>query len=256
MSHIHFYKEGKGPAVILIHGFCESGEMWRDYSSSISSTHTCYSIDLPGFGLSPLSQKQITIEEIAIELSDWMSDQKIESPILIGHSLGGYVALALLEFLGSEIKGIGLFNSTSFGDSIEKKAMRDRAFGFIEKFGVGKFVDSFVPQLFPSPRRVELEQDIIKAVKDAHRSSLQGLLAYTYAMRERRDRSLLLRDFEGKKLMICGTEDSSIPIEDSRKQEAFVTDYHEIKDMGHMGMIEKKENCLEILLKFLSDDTD
>jgi len=251
MSEIHFYQEGDGQPLILIHGFCETGEMWRGFSASLGSSNSVYAIDLPGFGMSPLDSDRITLEEVAVQIEEWMHDQDIKNPIIIGHSLGGYVALSLLELLGNHIKGIGLFNSTSFADPEKKKAMRNKALSFIEKKGVAKFVDSFVPQLFPENRRKELAKQIQVAVKDAHRSSLNGLLAYTQAMRDRPDRSSILAHFQGKKLMIAGTKDSAVPIEDSRKQKELFTHYHELEGMGHMGMIEEKEKTLNLLQSFL-----
>ncbi len=253
MSNIHFYHEGEGQPVLLIHGFCETSEMWREFSSALSSDNSVFSIDLPGFGLSPIESDHTTLEEVAVQVEEWMHDHKIQSPIVIGHSLGGYVALALLELLGNELKGVGLFNSTSFADSEEKKAMRNRALIFIEKNGVTKFVDSFVPQLFPENRRAELAKEIESAVKDAHRSSLNGLLAFTKAMRDRPDRSSVLNHFHGKKMMIVGTKDTAVSLEDSRKQEGLFTHYHEIEGMGHMGMIEEKERTLTFVKKFVAD---
>ncbi len=253
MDSIFFKEEGEGHPLVLIHGFCENHKMWDSISRELSNEFRVLSPDLPGFGKSPLDQRNISLEEVAVALESWMDENSTKNPVIIGHSLGGYVALALLELMGSEIQGIGLFNSTSYADSIEKKSMRDRAYTFIEKNGVQKFVDSFVPQLFPEPKRKELSNDILLAIEQAHSSSLEGLLAYTLAMKNRPDRSELLSHFSGNKLLIAGELDTAVSLDDSRRQSSLFTHYSEIENMGHMGMIEEKEKTLDLIRAFAKE---
>ncbi|MHA7130473.1 alpha/beta fold hydrolase [Algoriphagus namhaensis] len=251
MSRIHFFEKGEGQPLVLIHGFCETGEMWLPFAEKLSAEFRVICPDLPGFGQSPLNQENISLEELAVLLQEWMQAENIHNPLIIGHSLGGYVTLALLEWMGHGLKGIGLFNSTCFADDQPKKEMRDRALIFLKKHGAKKFVDSFVPQLFPENRRVELSTDIEIALVQAQESSLEGLLAFTRAMRDRKDRSAVLQNFTGPKLLIAGTQDSSVKIESSRAQSQFYTHYHEIEGMGHMGMIEEKKLTLSLIRDFV-----
>lgn len=250
MSEINFFEKGKGQPLVLIHGFCESGKMWGTFADSLSQDLRVICPDLPGFGDSPISRDQISLEEVAVMLEDWMESNRIENPIVIGHSLGGYVALALLELMGSRLKAIGLFHSTAFPDDADKKEMRNRTIAFLKKNGVEKFVTSFVPPLFPENRRDELSKEIEAAIEDAKRSSLNGLVAYSGAMRDRKDRAEVLRDFSGSKLLIAGTEDGAVKIESSRAQKAAYSQYIELQGVGHMGMVEEKEKTLEIIREY------
>ncbi|MFC3416284.1 alpha/beta fold hydrolase [Algoriphagus hitonicola] len=250
MSKIHFFTEGTGPAVILIHGYCEIGMMWSDFAKALSEDFQIFCPDLPGFGKSILPHGEISLEETAVVLEEWMEENAIENPIIIGHSLGGYVALALLELMGNKIKGIGLFHSTAFADDAEKKEMRNRAIQFLKKNGVEKFVTSFVPPLFSEAHREEFADAIDLAIEQARQSTLGGLIAFMAAMRDRKDRFEVLKNFQGPKLMIAGTEDGAVKIEASRQQKTAFTDYVELEGTGHMGMIEEKERTLEIVRGF------
>lgn len=234
----------------MIHGFCESGKMWEDFAEKLSDGFRVICPDLPGFGDSPISGDQISLEEVAVILEDWLDSNRIENPIVIGHSLGGYVTLALLELMGNRIKAIGLFHSTAFPDDADKKEMRNRTIAFLKKNGVEKFVTSFVPPLFPENRRAELSKEIEIAIEDAKRSSLNGLVAYSAAMRDRKDRLEVLRNFSGLKLLIAGTEDGAVKIESSRAQKDAFSNYAELEGVGHMGMVEEKQKTLEIVRKF------
>lgn len=247
---IHFFEKGSGQPLVLLHGFCESGKMWNYFAEKLSDNFRVVCPDLPGFGDSLISGQQITLEEVAVQLEEWMEENQIQNPIVIGHSLGGYVTLALLELMGNRIKAVGLFHSTAFPDDEEKKAVRNRTITFLKKHGVEKFVTSFVPPLFPESRREELSDEIREAIEDAKRSSLNGLMAYAGAMRDRKERLDVLRNFSGPKLLIAGTEDGAVKIESSRAQKDVFSHYVELEGVGHMGMVEEREKTLEVVRGF------
>jgi pimeloyl-ACP methyl ester carboxylesterase len=247
---IHFFEKGEGNPIVLIHGFCETSQMWGSFAETLSKEFRVICPDLPGFGNSPIDSDQISLEQVASKLETWLLEEEIQNPIVIGHSLGGYVALALLERMGDKIKAIGLFHSTSFADDLEKKEMRDRTVTFLQKHGVDKFVTTFVPQLFPESRKIELQAEINEAISQAKKSTLNGLIAFSRAMRDRKDRSELVRKFKGSKLFIAGTLDGAVKIEASRAQQEMFTTYHELAETGHMGMIERKEETLALVRQF------
>lgn len=250
MSSISFFEKGKGQPVVLIHGFCEIREMWRDFANALSNQFRVICPDLPGCGESPLSLSQNSLEEVAVQLEEWMEENSIHNPIVIGHSLGGYVTLALLELMGNKLKAVGLFHSNAFADDEEKKGMRDRTVTFLKKHGVDKFVTSFVPPLIPEDKRDEFQAEIDIAIAQAKQSTLEGLIAYTKAMRDRKDRFDVLKNYSGPKLLIAGTEDGAVKIDASRKHKSAVTDYFELEDVGHLGMIERKEESLKMVREF------
>ena len=224
--------------------------MWADFVAGLSHDFRVLCPDLPGIGDTPILSDRISLEEVAVILEEWLDDNQVKNPIVIGHSLGGYVSLALLELMGTKIKAVGLFHSTAFADDAAKKEIRNRAIIFLRKHGVDKYVTSFIPLLFPEKRREELCLEIEKTIEDAKRSSLNGLMAFTGAMRDRPDRLAVLKDFSGPKLLIAGTEDGAVKIESSRAQQDAFTHYIELEDVGHMGMVEKKAETLEIIREF------
>ncbi|MFT4856780.1 MAG: pimeloyl-ACP methyl ester carboxylesterase [Algoriphagus sp.] len=252
MSVIHFSEKGKGNPVVFIHGFCEIGAMWNDIASALASDFHVFYPDLPGFGKTPVASNHVTLEETAVQLEEWMEEQKIENPVIIGHSLGGYVALAILELMGNRIKGIGLIHSTTFNDDEEKKHSRNKTIAFIKKQGVDKFVTAFVPQLFTPSTRAQFEKEIGLAVTQSKEASLLGLIAFLEAMRDRKSRLKVLEDYTGPKLLIAGTEDGVVKIEASRLQKEAFTAYYELEGVGHMGQVERKEEVIEILREFMT----
>jgi pimeloyl-ACP methyl ester carboxylesterase len=250
MSSISFFEKGNGQAVILIHGFCETNELWNYFATSLSKDFRVICPNLPGCGDTLLAGDNSSMEKIALELEAWMEENHLDNPIIIGHSLGGYVTLALLELMARKLKAVGLFHSTAFADDDSKKGLRDRTVIFLNKHGVDTFVTSFVPPLFSEDQRDEFKDEIDLAIVQAKNCSLNGLVALTTAMRDRKDRFEILKAYSGHKLMIAGIQDGAIKIESSRLQKDAFTDYFELENTGHMGMIEQKEKTLEIVRKF------
>ncbi len=93
--NIYFREQGQGSPIILIHGFCETHEIWSGFDTKLSHYGRVISIDLPGFGNSPLPPTSFTIDVIAEIILKWLKDSQIKDPVLVGHSLGGYVVLAM-----------------------------------------------------------------------------------------------------------------------------------------------------------------
>ncbi len=248
-------EEGSGQAVILIHGFCEDKEMWDSFSKELSTDFKIYCPDLPGFGESPLLDDSITLETIAIHLEEWLEANQIQDPIVIGHSLGGYVIMALAELMGQKIKAIGLFHSTSFADPDEKIKTRNKTITFIKKHGSDKFMDTFVSPLFAENNRKEFKEAVDLLTSAGKRASDNAAVFYTEAMRDRKDRFDVWKNYSGPKLFIAGILDPAIPIEDSRQHKAHSTSYHELEGVAHMGMFEAETKCLKIVRGFLEEVT-
>ncbi|WP_373522108.1 alpha/beta fold hydrolase [Aquiflexum sp.] len=248
---IVFSQKGTGQPLILIHGFCESKEMWKTFSEHLSTIYQVFCPDLPGFGESPLDPTQISLEEVAVWLQEWMEENHIQKPIVIGHSLGGYVTLALAELIGTELKGIGLFHSSALPYDEEKKKTRNKTIDFVKKHGVDKFIESFVPPLFSERHQIEHTEKIEELIALGKKSSKKGVLAFIAAMRDRKDRFEVWKTFQGPKLMIAGELDGAVKIEASRLHKPFSSHYYELKRVGHMGMFEAEKKSLQLVSTFL-----
>ncbi|GAB4107868.1 alpha/beta hydrolase [Echinicola sediminis] len=248
---IEYTDQGHGLPVVFIHGFCETKEMWKKFEEELSHHYRVLCPDLPGFGETRWFEENISLEHTAALLHGWMDELGLEKPVVIGHSLGGYVSLALAELMGDKLGGIGLFHSTAFADDEEKVGVRNRTITFVKKHGVKTFVDSFVPPLFTEAHRESMKDTIQEVVKMARKTTFEGLVSFTKAMRDRKERMNILRDFPNKKLMIAGVMDGAVKIEASRKHQGYVDHYHELPDAGHMGMFEQEKETLQMVKDFL-----
>jgi pimeloyl-ACP methyl ester carboxylesterase len=248
MATIYFKDQGKGFPVILLHGFCETHQIWNDLAEELSSDCRVITLDLPGFGKSQLPLQPFSIDDVGRLLTDWLSTQNINKPAIIGHSLGGYVALAMAQGNPDLFSGLGLFHSTAFADSEEKKNNRDKTIAFVEQFGVAPFVETFITGLFH-----QKENPAINLVREiALTTPLDTLIGYSKAMRDRPSREGLLKVFQGHVLVAAGTHDSVIPISMSQQVSELApnTMFYKLDNVGHMGMFESPKDSLNCLQEF------
>ncbi len=244
---------GHGSVLVLLHGFCESKELWRDFEDSLSAKYRVISIDLPGFGESRLEVESLSIGYMAEQVKELLDDIEVTDCVMVGHSLGGYVSLDFAERYPECLQGIGLFHSTAFADSEEKKVNRNRIIEFIETRGLEPFVTSFVPPLFAAQDVDGLEEEVEKVIEIARKTNPVAALETTKAMRDRKDYSDVLTDLHCPVLYIVGKEDGAVPMEASLAQCHLPKDavVHFYEQTGHMGMIEKKEDSIKAVGAFM-----
>lgn len=245
--------QGKGKTVVLLHGFCESKEIWSDFEQKLAASYRVINVDLPGFGANVPIQQAVSIEEIAEEVKKILDKLGVRKAALVGHSLGGYVALALAEQYPDLVNGLCLFHSTALADSEEKKIARDKTIAFLEKYGVGAFISDFVALLFYKDSRRALEPEINKIIERAAQITTSTAVEVTKAMRNRKDRTHVLKNANYPVLFIAGKNDEAVPFEKileqcwlPAKSTAVALD-----KTGHVGMIERPHETFYAIKGFL-----
>jgi pimeloyl-ACP methyl ester carboxylesterase len=250
-----FYKiSGKGDTVILLHGFGEDGSVWDHYVPELKKNYTLLIPDLAGSGNSTANMEGITIDTLADHVNMILVKEDVRSCYMIGHSMGGYVALAFAEKYSDKLLGLGLFHSTAFADDEEKKANRLKNIEFIRKHGAAKFITQTMPNLFSEEYKNEHPEVVQDIIEKYSSFSPTSLVAYTEAMMTRPDRTHVLKEFGKPVLLIIGEKDNAVPLEQSLRL-CKIADFAYIyigTHSGHMGMLEEPEFCLKAIQDFLS----
>jgi len=250
MPSINYKIRGEGQPIIFIHGFCETGAIWESFSEELSNTNQVITLDLPGFGSSKLTKTNITLQEIAADLNEWVLGEGLKKPIVIGHSLGGYISLAMVEQMPTLYSGFGLVHSTSKADTEEKRINRTKVMAFVKEHGVKAFVDSFVPGLYHQKEHPSI--DLVHKI--ALTTAESTFLAYTAAMRDRPSYENLLADFPKPILIVGGENDPVIPIDTLQEQALLnpLVSFYSLSQVGHMGMFEATQKLAEAVRAFIS----
>lgn len=275
-----FYRiAGSGKPVILLHGFGEDGEVWKNQvrppqtppkeglffaqsqlteNSLLKSKFKFIIPDLPGSGQSEMID-DMSIEGMAEVIK---AITEIESQIppsggggacIIGHSMGGYITLALVESYWNHVAAFGLFHSSAFADSEEKKATRRKGIEFIKQHGAFEFLKTATPNLFSQQTKDKRPEVVDEQLALLSSFSGEALVSYYEAMIQRPDRTEILQKATVPVLFAMGKYDTAIPLADGLKQchlpeKSYI---HILQQSGHMGMLEEAKKTNLLLKEFL-----
>jgi pimeloyl-ACP methyl ester carboxylesterase len=244
---------GSGTPVLLIHGFCESSVIWANLQSKLSIDYQVITIDLPGFGRSTLSDSLHSLNDVADEISHFLVSKKISSCFVIGHSLGGYVALALAQNNPEIVLGFGLFHSTTFPDDAEKRKTRDKIVKHVQNYGLEAWTNGFIQNLFHSEAHNKHKESIETLKQIASQTSIDTFSAYSEFMKNRIDSNRLLTSFQKPVFIIAGEQDIAVPLKQALdiRDQIVNGDSLILKKTGHMGFIEREKECTSFIKSFL-----
>ena len=260
-SSIIFYQViGKGKPVLLIHGFGEDSTIWENQVNFLKHNYTLIIPDLPGSGKSQLisdmsieGMSEVIKEIIDIEVLKLNSKNQVT---LLGHSMGGYITLALIEKYSTLFSSFGLIHSSAFTDDEEKKAARKKSIEFIKTNGAYEFLKTSIPNLFYKSKEghnpTVAYMNIL--IEKGKKFSAEALIAYYNAMINRVDKTNVLKTFCNPILFIIGEHDLAISFKQSMQQCHLPQQTHVIilRNTAHMGMWEETEKTNNTLSTFLS----
>lgn len=248
---ICWYSLGEGPVLVLLHGFLESSPVFFPLAKELSAHFRVLCIDLPGHGNSDTHGEIHSMQLCADVVASVLKSNSIKSAFLVGHSMGGYVALSFLDRYPEYCKGLCLLNSTAFSDTEEKKKDRERAVAVMQK-NISLFIKEAIPNLFAESNRERLKPDIETVMEHALQTKAEGAAACTLGMRDRQDRSDLLQKHVVPFLIVAGKYDGVIPMGRSHAMAALHPEIELVvmEESGHMAFLEEKEKTCTTIIEF------
>lgn len=224
--------------LVFLHGFGEDERVWADflpnYTWSFPVICPAYSTwdDCP------------TLADYARKIASFLPSDSLF--ILVGHSMGGYIALEMASQFPERIQKVVMLHSTFLADSEEKKINRDRTVDLLVKKGTGFFIGPFLPNLFAS-----VSQNLLSTLTDRYQTlPASGLIAATKAMRDRSDFTAFVQETSIPFLFILGAEDVLIAPESITRfiKKSVVI----LPNVGHQGTYEAPEAVAEAINEFVN----
>lgn len=239
-------------ALVLLHGFAEDSRVWDHLLPDLSKKYTVLTPDLPGSGATLFFQKP-TIDAMADAVVTALDTAGIQKAVVVGHSMGGYVALSLMERHANRLLGAGLFCSHPLADDADKKQQRERTIALLQQKGRAFFIQQFIPGLFAAENLSLLTNEIAQLQAQQSNQTAEGLIQQLQAMRERPDRQAVIAAWKKPFLLAGGKQDPLIPY--SLLYEwatlAPITHLEVVQGAGHMLHFEKPEKTIAILDEFM-----
>ena len=256
---LSYIDEGNGPVtILLIHGFGEDNQVWVHQIAFLSKQYRIIAPNLPGVHCKPLQMQANETPEIKhyVEiLHALMHDLHIEQYYIMGHSMGGYIGLALADYYTNHVQGLGLIHSTTYADNEVKKESRLKIAAFLQAFGTEKFLETATPSLFGPALKLAHPEQIQQLIDRASGISSEAMIQFVMAMYKRKAYTHILQQNKIPVLLIAGDADMAVPFEDSMAQAKLLPPENVIllKGIGHMGMLEASQQVSEGILRFVTN---
>ena len=250
---VRYSDKGKGRVIVLLHGFLESLDIFDELSTKLSKSFRVISIDLPGHGQTTTLGYLHSMELMADCVKAVLDFAGVRKYVVVGHSMGGYVALAFAENFPENISGLCLFHSTALPDSEEKKRDRDRIAKIVMS-DHSQYVSELIPKLFAKENISILKTEVAKAKQIGLNTSREGIVAVLKGMKERPSREMVLKNISCPVLFIIGKMDVLLAWDNllllaqlPKKSFQLVLEH-----AGHMGFYEAPEETYKTIRKFSS----
>lgn len=239
---IYYQKVGKGKDLILLHGWGQDVSTFWPIIDGLKDNFSLWMIDLPGFGRSELPKKPFKVRDYAETIKDFIEVQKIKKPDLLGHSLGGRVAIKLASHYPNLIDRLVLEDSAG----ILPKENRLKQFTYL----IGaKAVKYLLPNIFGVKDRLRyrvyssLESDYLQA------GEMKETLQHTI----KEDLTPDLKKIPQKTLVIWGEHDKTVTVSYGKKMYRLVPNaqLEVIDNAGHFPHLEDSKRFLHYVTDFL-----
>jgi pimeloyl-ACP methyl ester carboxylesterase len=239
-------RRGKGRPLVLIHGYPLDHTIWEPIVPLLENDFDLILPDLRGFGESDVPKTKYAMSDLAADVASLLDRLGIEKAAIVGHSMGGYVALAFAHAYPHRILGLGLVSSQALADPPERKVARYQEAERVLSNGVGEVAEGMSVKLTAD---AELQAALKTLILRQRPDGLAGALR---AMADRPDSTPFLSEFNFPVVIVHGLADGLISVERAREVRSGVKrgDLVEVERAGHMPMMEAPVQTAEAL-KFL-----
>lgn len=241
-AKIHYREEGRGNknTLVLLHGFLQCLDVWSPYILTYMHSMHVIAIDLPGHGYSDNLGNVNTMEEMADVVNFVLDELEVDHCVMIGHSMGGYVALAYADLYGYRLKGLGLLHAHSLPDSQEHRERRQQVCHQVTVNRAG-YILNFVPSLFCNSLRSDISQDVKDLQELCLNTQADSIIAAQIGMARRPSRVDVMSKIQVPVLSVFGKQDNRLDV-DLAVSQAMIPSKAEIvllDQCGHMSLIEE-----------------
>ena len=240
---VRYLEAGTGPAVLLLHAFPLNAEQWLPQLSKGVPGWRMIAPDLRGFGpVEPVGAVVggASIDRHAADVVELMAHLDISTSVIVGLSMGGYVALAVFRHTPDRVRAVVLADTRAAADTDEARAGRERMLGVLERDGPGGVAREMIPKLLGTTTQREQPDlmDVVRHLIEAN--TVDGVAAGIRALRDRPDATSLLGDIRVSTLVICGEEDAITPPAEAEQLSGSIpgSTMAVIPGAGHLSNIE------------------
>jgi 3-oxoadipate enol-lactonase len=242
------------PPIVFTHGFPFSSKMWRHQVAVLSQNYYCITYDVRGLGQSAPGDGQYTLESLVDDLLRVVEELKLDRPVAVGLSMGGYITLRAAQKTPESFRGLVLCDTKSAADDDAGKLARVQAIKSINRDGMSAYASYIVPRCFSSDAPDKSSQLFQEALDEVRQQNPLGVKGCLLAMAGRTDTTVFLAKIAMPTLFIVGENDLLTPAALMRSMQEKISgsELSVIPGAGHMTPVENPTAVNQALNSFLA----
>lgn len=236
--------------LIFLHGFPFNKLMWENQLLELKTNYRCIAYDVRGHGESESSEVAFSIALFAEDLVAFMDALQIEKAVIVGLSMGGYIAMNAIQKHSNRFAGLVLCDTQCMADTIEGKEKRKKTIGFIERNGLEVYAEESLKNLF-APASFETNQQAVSFIHDTILNTLARTICRTLqALADRNETCTSLPQINFPVLILVGAEDKITSPDTARKMQGLISgsELVIVPKAGHLSNLENP-TCFNLSLK-------
>ncbi len=243
--NVSYFEEGAstGIPLIFIHGFPFNKEMWAAQLTSFSDNLRCIAYDVRGHGDSEAGVAHFGIPQFADDLFSFMDALKIDKAVVVGLSMGGYIALHAIKKNPARIAGLLLCDTQCASDTQEGRDKRMKTIAFIQKNGLEVYAEESLKNLF-APASFQSKKEEVLFIQNTILKTRPESICFTLqALADRKETCTTLGQIKVPVLILVGKEDKITSPEVAEKMHGLISnsELQIIENAGHLSNLENPE---------------
>ncbi|PRZ04832.1 pimeloyl-ACP methyl ester carboxylesterase [Isoptericola sp. CG 20/1183] len=237
----YLLRDGAGVPLVLLHGFPLDHRMWVAMVDELPQGPRVIAVDLPGHGHSDLGQLPASLDATADLVHATLREQGEGNAVVVGLSMGGYVALAMAERHPGFVRGLGLVDTKSTADDDAARDGRLRVAAAVEATQTLDAVMGMPAKLLGPTSELERRSLYPTVYAWIRSQGLSGVAWAQRAMAARPDRTDVLRSFGGPVAVVVGAEDQVTTVDDARHMAGAARDatLAVVPNAAHLSAVEE-----------------
>jgi 3-oxoadipate enol-lactonase len=249
---------GQGKAILLLHAFPLSGVMWIPQLEEWRQSYRVIAPDLRGVGASAggaPTDRYCSVDEYAHDMAALLKSLDVSQAVVLGLSMGGYVAFALYRNYPEMVQALVLCDTRSETDTPEGREARYKMIEAVRAQGSSVAAETMLPKLF-APDTYKLRPDLVAQVGGLiENNNPAGIMAGAGALAERPDSTPTLARINVPTLVVVGRDDQTVTVETARKMAQAIPDWQlsVVPHAGHLSNLENPEFFNQAVETFLKE---
>jgi 3-oxoadipate enol-lactonase len=258
---MNFEDVGEGPALLLVHGFPFDHSMWTHQMEALQQDYRVIAPDLRGHGQSEVTPGPYSMDLLAEDLYALLQSLGIEQVVLVGLSMGGYIAFAFWRSYPELVQALVLADTRATADTPEGRQNRQEMIEQVRAEGTRPIADQMVARLLSALTLEKKPAVVSHARRMILNTPVDGVVGALQGMAQRPDSTPLLETITVPTLILVGEEDTVTPpqaaaemqagIQSPRRSDAPEVELVHIRQAGHLSPLENPEVFNLALREFL-----